>query len=399
MNQQRTSSNQSSSSSYSVRRSDERPDKRGYNERAPPREQKVSIPPMRYKLTKLTQAQTLTQIALVTQGFYNMSINSADWVQRDVRSREFSSFGSYSAPRDYNMIVAIMGEDNYYLKLTMKNHDMDYICYDSEKNEFQFWGEYQCCIKAMNELRYRIEKIKARMEKSESSNKNQVKETREQWPVSNYSPSEEEEKEEYVPASPIYMPMSLPTSFEWGMEGETRETVDASYSVVAKEQMKKMGFVDGVGLGSKGTGRIEPLSHVKDLHGRSNNRECTGLGYTNELVLSEPAVLCEPVVLSEPDVLSEPAALVPDSLVLAALVPAALVPAALVPAALVPVVLSEPVLLVVPDLSEPSPSVVPEPSVEVLSEKNKTEAELYGCKCLDNSGKCCLSCWKTWMLK
>ena len=311
MNQQRTNSNQSSSSSYSVRRSDERPDKRGYNERAPPREQKVSIPPMRYKLTKLSQAQALTQIASVTQGFYNMSINSADWVQRDVRSREFTSFGSYSAPRDYNMIVAIMGEDNYYLKLTMKNHDMDYICYDSEKNEFQFWGEYQCCIKAMNELRYRIEKIKFRIQEKREDSLNQIK--KEQWPVSKYSPSAEEE--EYVPASPTYMPMTIPTSFEWGMEGETRETVDVSYSVVAKEQMKKMGFVDGVGLGSKGTGRIEPISHVKDLGGRSNNRECTGLGFVSEAFMSkcmidEPAN--ETVVLSEPEL---PATLEPATLV------------------------------------------------------------------------------------
>jgi hypothetical protein len=318
MNQQRTNSNQSSSSSYSVRRSDERPDKRGYNERAAPREQKVSIPPMRYKLTKLSQAQTLTQIASVTQGFYNMSINSADWVQRDVRSREFSSFGSYSAPRDYNMIVAIMGEDNYYLKLTMKNHDMDYICYDSEKNEFQFWGEYQCCIKAMNELRYRIEKIKSRMEKPEKSEISRMQEKRkdllsqlkkEQWPVSKYSPAAEEEEEEYVPGSPTYMSMTIPTSFEWGMEGETRETVDVSYgvdvsySVVAKEQMKKMGFVDGVGLGSKGTGRIEPISHVKDLGGRSNNRECTGLGFISEAFMSK-CMIDEPA--NETDVLSEP---------------------------------------------------------------------------------------------
>ena len=359
MNQQRTNSNQSSS--YSVRRSDERPDKRGYNERAPPREQKVSIPPMRYKLTKLTQAQTLTQIASVTQGFYNMSINSADWVQRDVRSREFSSFGSYSAPRDYNTIVTIMGEDNYYLKLTMKNHDMDYICYDADKNEFQFWGEYQCCIKAMNELRYRIEKIKARMEKSESSNKNQAKEPKEQWPVSKYSSREEEA---YVPESPTYIPMTMPTSFDWGsIEGEftfkedvghASYSVDASYSVVAKEQMKKMGFVDGVGLGSKGTGRIEPISHVKDLGGRSSNRDCTGLGFTYQsAVLLEPAALLEPVVLSEPAALLEPALLEP-------------------------VVLSEPALL------EP---IVP-------AEKPMTEAEKYGCKCLGDSGNCCMSCWR-----
>ena len=338
MNQQQTRSTKSSSSS-SARRSEHH-----YNDTRRS-EQKVSIPPMRYKLTKLSQAQTLTQIASVTQGFYIMSINSADWVQRDVRKREFSSFGSYSAPRDYNTIVAIIGEDNYYLKLTMKNHDMDYICYDSEKHEFQFWGEYQCCIKAMNELRYRISKIEMRMEKEDRKEK--PTEIKEQWPVSNYSPAEEEEENNYVPVSPSDIPISLLQVFG-GMEEEPRVTVDASYysptspsysptspsysptspsysptslmtlhntsysvdgsysvdasySVVAKEQMKKMGFVNGIGLGSKGTGRIEPISHVKDLGGRYNTRDCSGLGFTTMHVFDVSAAL-EPAAL-------EPAAL------------------------------------------------------------------------------------------
>jgi hypothetical protein len=245
---------------------------------------------MRYKLTKLTRAQTLTQIASVTQGFYNMSINSADWIQRDVRSREFSSFGSYPAPSKLNTLVAVMGEDSYYLKLTTKNHDMDYICYDADKHEFHLWGEYQCCIKAMNELRYRISKIEIRMEKETAAEK------KEQWPVSNYSPTEEREKEEdNVPESPCYY-MSITKPFDWAAE-EDKDIVDASYSVVAKEQMKKMGFVDGVGLGCKGTGRTEPLNHVKDLGGRYSTRDCSGLGFTYETVtapLDEPAATLEP---------------------------------------------------------------------------------------------------------
>jgi hypothetical protein len=127
--------------------------------------EKISVPPMRYKLTKLTQAQTLSKIASLTSGFYDMSVSSADWVQRDVRSREFSSFGSIKAPESADIVTQIVGQDNYYLKLTTKNHDVDFIMYDKEKNEFHFWGEYQCCIKAMNELRYRICKIESRQVK------------------------------------------------------------------------------------------------------------------------------------------------------------------------------------------------------------------------------------------
>ena len=107
---------------------------------------KVSMPPMRYKLTKLTQAQTLSKIASITSGFYEMSVSSADWVQRDVRSREFSSFGSLKAPQTADAVKQIVGQDNYYLKLTTKNHEIDFLCDDKEKNEFHFRGEYQCCI-------------------------------------------------------------------------------------------------------------------------------------------------------------------------------------------------------------------------------------------------------------
>ena len=127
--------------------------------------EKVSMPPMRYKLTKLTPAQTLSKIASLTNGFYDLSVSSADWIQRDVRSREFSSFGSIKAPQSADAVKQIIGHDDYYLTLTTKNHNVDYIKYDQEKNEFHFWGEYQCCIKAMNELRYRIFKIESRLPK------------------------------------------------------------------------------------------------------------------------------------------------------------------------------------------------------------------------------------------
>ena len=251
------------------------------------REKKVSIPPMRYKLTKLTQGQTLMQIAMKTQGFYSMSTRSADWVQRDVRSREFSSYGSYPAPRDRSITHTIIGEDNYYLKLTMKNHDMDYICYDSDKNEFQFWGEYQCCIRAMNELRYRIEKIKNRMEKD-----GHTTQLEKQWPVSKCSPvpndddyrDDNNDSSAYCPPSPTY-------DYDFAYDIPLTNVAPA-YSNVAVNQMQKMGFVEGNGLGSKNSGRLNPLNPVDDLGGRSYNHH-HGLGFTEQV--SEEQVT-EPVI-------------------------------------------------------------------------------------------------------
>ena len=294
--------------------------------------EQVSIPPMRYKLTKLTQAKTLVQIAEKTQGFYDMSVHSADWVQRDVRSREFSSFGSYPAPRDMNVVESIVGEDNYYLKLTTKNHNMDYICHDADKEEFQFWGEYQCCIRAMNELRYRMEKIKMRTEKSEQKTHRSYNEeddaelmypsaqqltSAQQYPVAKTScppstmpcsfqnsPTYSPTSPSYSPTSPSYCPQS-PTFFpedgkSWGdaMEVDTTEhapdsqqSADAvmtdlsmcqvSYSNVVTEQMKHMGFVTGTGLGVKQTGRTKPIDPVTDLGGRKHNIHY-GLGFVEE---------------------------------------------------------------------------------------------------------------------
>ena len=293
---------------------------------------RVSISPMRYKLKKLTQAQTLTQIAMVTQGFYAMSAYSADWVQRDVRSREFSSFGNLPMPNNLNMIVTIIGDENYYLKLTMKNHNMDYICYDSDNNELQFWGEYQCCIRAMNELRYRIHKIQQRMEK----------EFNKQWPVSRYSPVSEADAGEKQLTRDCEYDDDEYTSARDEYAREEVTVIDPSYSLVAIKQMNKMGFVDGHGLGATGTGRLTPVNPVEDMGGRSD-KSCHGLGFgLSKNVEHEPlpAVPAEPVY---------------------------------VPA--------EPVYVPV--------ELVPVETVRVLS-----DAERYGCKCNGDTGICCMSCWR-----
>jgi hypothetical protein len=257
---------------------------------------------MRYKFTKLTPAQTLTQIAEKTQGFYDLSVRSADWIQRDIRSREFSSFGSYPAPENPAEVEEIVGEENYYLQLTMKKHDVAYMCYDENRGEFHLWGEYQCCIHALNELRYRIEKIKLRTT---------PKSVIEPVPVIEFVPAEPVPAEpvpaEFVPSSPTYSPSS-PSYCPMSPILDAPAELVPEFSSVVNEQMKKMGFVIGSGLGAHSTGRTSAIDPVADLGGRLFNTHC-GLGFTEPAAPLEPAPL-EPAALLEPAPL-EPALLEP----------------------------------------------------------------------------------------
>jgi hypothetical protein len=260
------------------------------------RREQLSIPPMRYKLTKLTQAQTLYQIAMRTSGFYDMSVNSADWVQRDVRSREFSSYGSLKAPEDMKLVDIITGEDDYYLKLTTKKHDVDYICYDREDNKFEFWGEYQCCVRSMNELRYRIEKVTLR-------------EGAKQYPVSNGCASnqydDEGERDPYsrdpYPRDDSYARDSHGRDSYFRDDSYGRDEYDCDstfetpkkqeqYSKFASTQMSKMGFQPSYGLGRNNTGRVAPIDPVTDLGGRTGKNNF-GLGFGGLIRVDQDGVV------------------------------------------------------------------------------------------------------------
>jgi len=120
---------------------------------------KVIVPPLHYRLAKLTQHEALSQIASITQGFCDLPPDLADWIHWDITSRQFTSFGYIPAPPNVDMVKQIIGIDGYYLKLTTTNCGVDFIWHDRTTNEFHFWGEYQRCIKAMNQIRYRICKI------------------------------------------------------------------------------------------------------------------------------------------------------------------------------------------------------------------------------------------------
>lgn len=118
--------------------------------------QNIIVPPMRYCLSKLSSFEALRQIGSITGGFYDLPPHIADWIHWDINSRQFTSFGYIPAPPNVDMVKQIIGIDGYYFKLTTTNCGVDFIWHNRTTNEFQFWGEYQRCIRAMNEIRYRI---------------------------------------------------------------------------------------------------------------------------------------------------------------------------------------------------------------------------------------------------
>lgn len=121
--------------------------------------QKIIVPPMHYRLEKLSHEEALFQIASLTNGFADLPPQIAHWINWDICSRRFTSFGYIPAPPNVDMVKQIIGIDGYYFKLTTTKCGVDFIWHDRATNEFHFWGEFSRCIKAMNEIRYRICKV------------------------------------------------------------------------------------------------------------------------------------------------------------------------------------------------------------------------------------------------
>ena len=117
---------------------------------------KVMMPPTWFNLRKISAYEVLTQISYLTNHFRDLPPEVAQWIIFDINSRPFSSFGSIPAPPSVDLVKQIIGIDGYYLKLTTQNCLVDFIWHDRVRNEFQFWGEYSSCVKAMNAIRYRI---------------------------------------------------------------------------------------------------------------------------------------------------------------------------------------------------------------------------------------------------
>ena len=117
---------------------------------------KVFVPPMRYPLQRLGCFETIMNIVELTHGLKDLPKDIARAIEKDVCSREFSYYGFIPAPPSVDMVKQIIGIDGYYLKLTTQKSGVNFIWHDRDRNEFQFWGEYQSCIRAMNAIRYRI---------------------------------------------------------------------------------------------------------------------------------------------------------------------------------------------------------------------------------------------------
>jgi hypothetical protein len=122
-----------------------------------------------YNLMQLTPGETLLQLAIVTNGFYEVSINNAGWIQRDVRSRPFSFYGRIKIngrSGGVEVVEEVIGKDDYYLKYVMKEFNIDYIYYTGTRRMFQLWGEYNNCVKAMNYMFKRILDIEKKQDEA-----------------------------------------------------------------------------------------------------------------------------------------------------------------------------------------------------------------------------------------
>ena len=118
--------------------------------------EKIFVPPMRYNLLLITSHEALSQIGKLTNSFCDLPFDFGQMIQYNIWNRRFTNYGVLSAPNDVEIIKQIIGINGFNMKLTTVKHGVDFIWHDRAKNEFQFWGEHQSCVRAMNAIRYRI---------------------------------------------------------------------------------------------------------------------------------------------------------------------------------------------------------------------------------------------------
>ena len=116
----------------------------------------VITPPLWFNLVKVSNYDMLSRISYLTNQFLDLPPELASWIIYDAHSRPFSFYGSIPAPPWNDVVKQIIGINGHYLKLTTQNCFVDFIWHDRARNEFQFWGDYQNCVKSMKEIRYRI---------------------------------------------------------------------------------------------------------------------------------------------------------------------------------------------------------------------------------------------------
>ena len=220
------------------------------------------------------------------------------------RNKSISVYGDYTAPPSKQIVDQINGQGGYFLKMTAKEAGIYLIWYYQAKGRYLFWGPTKRSVRdAMNRIRGRIVKYVVHLDRHQSEDPYDTYEIdayeidtyeidREEKMAYTEEPDSEDEEEYIAPVPP---------------------TFDEQFGKVSQEQMNKMGFISGKGLGSKHTGRIDPINPIKDIGGRMYNRRY-GLGYTKPVPAEPvPAVPAEPVPAVPVPAVPVPAVPVPNN--------------------------------------------------------------------------------------
>lgn len=117
---------------------------------------KVIAPPTWFNLVKISNYDMLANISYLTNQFRDLPEELSVGILYNTHTRPYSFYGTIPAPPSVDLVKQIIGINGHYLKLTTQNSLVDFIWHDRNRNEFQFWGDYQSCVKAMKEIRYRI---------------------------------------------------------------------------------------------------------------------------------------------------------------------------------------------------------------------------------------------------
>lgn len=242
------------------------------------------------------------------------------------RQKSSSVYGDYAAPPNKQIVDQINGQGGYFLKMTAEAAGIYLIWYQQAKGRYMFWGPTERSVRdGMNRLRGRIVKYvvhldeqakekrvaygraaygkvvygRAAYEMAENRNANRMADERGDYEM------DETKLEAYKSAEQIYSHKRVEEIYaeESASEMDAEEmeyvapvppTIVEQFGKASQEQMDKMGFISGKGLGLNHTGRTDPINAIKDIGGRVSNRR-VGLGY----IKPKPKVL-EPEPEPEP---------------------------------------------------------------------------------------------------
>ena len=174
------------------------------------------------------------------------------------RQKSSSVYGDFDAPPSKQIIAQINGQGGYFLKKTIEAANIYLIWYNDAKGRYMFWGPSERTVRdAMNRIRGRIVKYVVHLDRSR--------------------PKEYENENENADTEEMdYVDPMVPT-------------IDEQYGKTSQTLMNKMGFISGQGLGRNHSGRPNPINPIKDLGGRTHNRQF-GLGFTEHAQVPEPDV-------------------------------------------------------------------------------------------------------------